>query len=102
MLRAGLGENSVWTLVSFEGLLLRLDAGDLTVSDSEEGIACCGSLGPGMVVEAGRRGSRPGMPLRASASRPEGASCGSPIRRVAVALERKRHLGRCRRGGIRC
>jgi hypothetical protein len=39
--------------VSFEGLLLRLDAGDLTVTDSEEGIACCGGLGPGMVVEAG-------------------------------------------------
>jgi hypothetical protein len=47
------GESSVWTLVSFEGLLFRLDKGDLTVSDSEDGIACCGGVGPGMVVGAG-------------------------------------------------
>jgi streptogramin lyase len=46
-------ESSVWTLVSFEGLLFRLDTGDLTVSDSEGGIACCSGVGPGMVVGAG-------------------------------------------------
>lgn len=46
-------QSSVWTLVSFEGLLLKLDTRDLTVSDSEEGIACCSGVGPGMVVGAG-------------------------------------------------
>lgn len=48
-----LGEDFVWTLVSFEGLLLRLDRADLTVSDSEDGIACCSGVAPGMVVGAG-------------------------------------------------
>lgn len=40
-------------LVSFEGLLLRLNTRDLSVSDSEDGIVCCTGVGPGMVVEAG-------------------------------------------------
>jgi len=46
-------ESSVWTLVSFEGLPFRLGTRDLTVSDSEDGIACCSGVGPGMVVGAG-------------------------------------------------
>ena len=48
-----LGEGSVWTVVSFEGLLLRLDTEDLSVRDGEDGIACCSGVGPGMVVAAG-------------------------------------------------
>jgi streptogramin lyase len=48
-----LGEGYVWTLVGFEGQLLRLDARDLSVSDTEDGIACCSGVGPGMVVGAG-------------------------------------------------
>jgi Tol biopolymer transport system component len=48
-----LGEGYVWTLVSFEGLLRRLDTRDLSVSDTEDGIACCSGVGPGMIVGAG-------------------------------------------------
>lgn len=49
-----LGEDSVWTIVSFEGLLLEVDAQSLGVSQALDGIQCCSSGGPpGMTVGAG-------------------------------------------------
>jgi ligand-binding sensor domain-containing protein len=48
------GEGSVWGLVFFESILLRIDPGDLSVIDSLEGIAVGSSdVSPGLAVGAG-------------------------------------------------
>ncbi|HJU57126.1 MAG TPA: hypothetical protein VJ774_00095 [Actinomycetota bacterium] len=47
-----LDEGVVWTLVSFEGLLLTVGVEDLTVSHIADGITCCSGVAPGMVVAA--------------------------------------------------
>ena len=48
-----LAEGSVLVLVSYEGLLLSLDTGQLSVSETEDGIDCCSGLGPGLTIGAG-------------------------------------------------
>lgn len=47
-------EGSVWAYVSWGGLLLRVDTGDLTVSEWVDGLDCCGSdVGPGLTTGGG-------------------------------------------------
>lgn len=46
-------EGSVLVLVSYEGVLLSVDAGQLSVDKTEDGIDCCSGLGPRMTVGTG-------------------------------------------------
>ena len=49
-----LDEGSVWVLVSWDGLLFSVDVEDLTVSEREGGLDCCGGdVGPGLTIGAG-------------------------------------------------
>jgi streptogramin lyase len=49
-----IGEGSVWALVDYESLVLRIDPADLSVSETLEGIATRSSdVGPGMTVGSG-------------------------------------------------
>lgn len=48
-----LAGDSVLVLVSYEGLLLSVDTGQLSASKTEGGIDCCSGLGPGLTVGAG-------------------------------------------------